>query len=54
MKLIMALVVYLGMAAFLGWGIFHAAKGGYGPLAISGVVFAVAFGKFGCLPPKQH
>jgi len=54
MKLIMAFVVYLGMAAFLGWGILHAAKGGYWPLAISGLVFLLAFAKYGCLPPKPH
>jgi len=54
MKVFQVLVAYLVIALLLGWGIYHTAKGSFGPLAISVIAFAIAFGKLGCLPPPEH
>ena len=54
MKFYGAILAYLAIAAVLGWGILVAVhKGNYWLLAISFVVYVVAFGKIGCLPPNQ-
>ncbi len=56
MKFFGAILAYLFIGAFLGWGILlAAAKGNYWLLGISLLVYIVAFAKIGCLPPgKSH
>ena len=54
MKLFLAIVAYLVIGLFLGWGILLAVKGNLWLLIASLVVYVVAFGKIGCLPKKSH
>ena len=56
MKFFGAILAYLVIGAVLGWGILVAARGGSLWLLIAAVVvYVVAFGKIGCLPPsKSH
>ena len=49
MKLILAVLVYLLMGAVLATGIVLAVKGTLWVLIISLLLFAVVFGKVGCL-----
>jgi hypothetical protein len=49
MKLALAVLVYLIMAAILGTGIFLAAIGKPLLLVIAFIAFVVAFGKLGCM-----
>jgi hypothetical protein len=54
MKFFGAIVAYLLIAAVLGWGILLAAsKGNFWLLAISSLVYVVAFAKIGCLPSNE-
>jgi hypothetical protein len=50
MKLALAVLVYLIMAAILGAGIFLAATGKPLFLVIAFAAFVVAFGRLGCMP----
>ena len=56
MKFFGAILAYLFIGAVLGYGILlAAARGNYWLLGISLVIYVVAFGKIGCLPPsKSH
>jgi hypothetical protein len=56
MKFFGAILAYLVIGAVLGWGILVAARGGGLWLLVAAlVVYVVAFGKIGCLPPsKSH
>jgi hypothetical protein len=51
-KLILATLAYLGMAALLGWGILLAVAGQPVVLIVVFLFYLIAFAKFGCLP--QH
>lgn len=53
-KFISALVVYLIMGFILGWGVLLAVHGKPVLLIVSFLLYAVAFGKLGCLPGKAH
>ena len=53
-KFISALVVYLIMGFILGWGVLLAVHGKPVLLIVSFLLYAVAFGKLGCLPGKTH
>lgn len=50
MKLALAVLTYLIMAAILGAGIFLAAVGKPLFLIIAFIAFVVAFGRLGCMP----
>lgn len=54
MKFLMAIIAYLVISLFLGWGILLAMKGNPWLLIIGFLVYAVAFAKIGCLPGKSH
>ena len=54
MKCLMAIIAYLVVSLFLGWGILLAMKGNPWLLIIGFLVYAVAFAKIGCLPGKSH
>jgi hypothetical protein len=49
----MAIVAYLVISFFLGWGILLVMRGNPWLLIIGFLVYAVAFAKIGCLP-KSH
>ena len=54
MKFFGAIVAYLLIGAVLGWGILAAVtKGNWWLLGVSLLVYVVAFGKIGCLPPAD-
>lgn len=50
MKLALAVLIYLIIAAILGAGIFLAAVGKPLFLVIGFIAFVVAFGRIGCMP----
>ncbi len=50
MKFLMAILAYLLMAFFLGWGILLAVHGNLWLLAVSFLVYLVLFFRIGCLP----
>ncbi len=52
MKFLMAVLVYLLMAFFLGWGILQAVHGNFWLLAASFLVYLVLFFRIGCVPKK--
>ena len=54
MKLLFAILAYLLIGFFLGWGILLAVKGNLWLLIAAFVVYVVAFSKLGCLPKKSH
>lgn len=54
MKFLMAIIAYLVISLFLGWGILLAMKGNPWLLIIGFLAYAVAFAKIGCLPGKSH
>jgi len=54
MKFLMAIIAYLAISFFLGWGMLLVMKGNPWLLIIGFLVYAVAFGKIGCLPGKSH
>lgn len=54
MKFLLAIIAYLVISVFLGWGILLAVKGNPWLLIISFLVYAVAFAKIGCLPHSSH
>ena len=56
MKFFGAILAYLMIGAVLGWGILlAAAHGNYWLLAVSFLVYVIAFAKIGCLPSgKSH
>ncbi len=54
MKFSLAIVVYLLMALVLVCGVVLAANGKPWLLVISMLLYAVAFARIGCLPPKPH
>jgi hypothetical protein len=54
MKFLMAIVAYLVISFFLGWGILLAMRGNPWLLIIGFLVYAVAFAKIGCLPGPSH
>ena len=54
MKFFLAIVAYLVISVFLGWGILLAVRGNPWLLIISFLVYAVAFAKIGCLPKSSH
>jgi len=55
MKFFGAIIAYLFIGFVLGWGILLAVKGNFWLLAISALVYVVAFAKIGCIPPsKSH
>lgn len=53
MKFFLAILAYLLIGAVLGWGILSAVKGNPWILIAGFLVYAIAFGKIGCLPPKK-
>lgn len=53
MKFLAAVLVYLLIAAALGWGILLAMKGSMWFLAAAVAVYVIVFAKVGCLP-KAH
>jgi hypothetical protein len=50
----MAIVAYLVISFFLGWGILLTMRGNPWLLIVGFLVYAVAFAKLGCLPGKSH
>ncbi|HTL59952.1 MAG TPA: hypothetical protein VL361_30045 [Candidatus Limnocylindrales bacterium] len=54
MKFFLAIVAYLVISVFLGWGILLAIRGNPWLLIIGFLVYAVAFAKIGCLPGSSH
>ena len=54
MKFLLAIIAYLLIGIVLGWGILLTMKGDPWLLIVSFLVYAVAFGKLGCLPGKTH
>ena len=54
MRFLMAIVAYLVISFFLGWGILLTMRGNPWLLIIGFLVYAVAFAKLGCLPGKSH
>jgi len=54
MKFILAIVAYLVIGVFLGWGILLAVHGSPWLLIVGFLAYAVAFAKLGCLPGKSH
>jgi hypothetical protein len=53
MKFVASIVVYLLIAAVLGWGILLAMKGNLWFLIVGLLAYILAFAKLGCLP-KSH
>ncbi len=53
MKLLLAVLAYLAMAAVLGWGILLAVGGNAWLLVAGFLAYAIAFAKLGCLPRKS-
>jgi hypothetical protein len=53
MKFLGVVLAYLAIGFVLGWGILQAVKGNFWFLGIAALVYVVAFGKIGCLPPKS-
>ena len=54
MKFFGAILAYLVIGAVLGWGILLAARdGNIWVLAVSFLVYVVAFARIGCLPPSK-
>jgi hypothetical protein len=53
MKFLGVIFAYLAIGFVLGWGILLAVKGNFWLLGIAGLVYVVAFGKIGCLPPTR-
>ncbi len=53
MKFVMAIVVWLGMAAVIGVSVLLAVKGTIAPMLISLAVFLGLMIKYGCLPPSE-
>ena len=54
MKFFLAILAYLVISVFLGWGMLLAIKGSPWLLIIGFLVYAVAFAKIGCLPGSSH
>jgi hypothetical protein len=54
MKFLGAILAYLMIAIFLGWGILLAVRGHYWLIAAAFLAYVVAFAKIGCLPSKKH
>lgn len=54
MKLLLAILAYLVIAAVLSWGILLAVKGDPWLLIVGVLAYGVAFAKLGCLPKKSH
>ena len=54
MKFLLAIIVYLLMAAVLGWGMLLMLKGNPWLLVVSFLAYAAAFSKLGCVPGKSH
>ena len=55
MKFLLAIVAYVVIAFFLGWGILRlTVKGEPWLLAITFIAYVVAFAKIGCLPKQTH
>jgi len=52
--LLMALLAYLLVAFFIGWGILMAVHGKFTLLIASAACYLLALGFIGCLPAKQH
>ena len=49
-----AILAYLIIGAVLGWGMLLAVRdGNFWVLAISFLVYVVAFARIGCLPPSE-
>jgi F0F1-type ATP synthase assembly protein I len=51
MKLVFAVLVYLLIGVFLGWGLLLLMAGKPWLLIAALLVYVVAFAKIGCLPP---
>ena len=49
MKLVYAILIFLGMGATIGLGIVLAVKGSLWLLILSVLAFFIAFGRIGCL-----
>ena len=54
MKFLLAILAYLLIGGFLGWGILLAMRGNPWLLIIGVLVYAIAFAKIGCLPGQSH
>lgn len=54
MKFTLALLTYLVMSFFLGWGILLLVSGKPALLVVSLLIYLLAFAKAGCLPGKAH
>lgn len=52
MKLVLAILIYLGLALVLCTGVVMMVAGKPWPLIIAFLLYAVVFGRIGCLP--QH
>ncbi len=54
MKFLLAILAYLVIGAFLGWGIMLAVKGQPWLLIVGFLAYALAFARLGCLPRKSY
>ena len=54
MKFVLAILVYVVIAAILGEGILQIMHGKPWLLVGGAVAFLVAFGRIGCMPKKPH
>jgi len=55
MKFFAAIVAYVVIGLILGAGIYEAMKGHLWVLAVTAVIYVIAFAKLGCLPSsKSH
>lgn len=53
MQFLKAMLVYLSMGAFLGWGILKAAHGNPWVLVAGFVGYVLALGVIGCIPKQS-
>jgi hypothetical protein len=55
MKFYAAIIAYIVIGLFLGWGIYEAVKGHFWLLGAAVAVYVIAFARLGCLPSsKSH
>ena len=57
MNFFKAILTWLAIGAFLGWGVYmtvHPKSTSFVPLAVAVVVIVAVIGKFGCLPPSDE
>jgi hypothetical protein len=54
MKFLMAMVVYLILAVFVGVGILYTLKGNPWLLIMTVLAYVLTLAKLGCLPKQSH